>query len=348
MLVYTETSGNVFVDVSTAAQSASGSSFTFPGIAADNAIYIASSLEDSTDYLKHYGIKTKIDTVVVQGTGEIVIEYWNGSSWIETNGMEVESSGSYYPHAKDYFEDLGGNHIRYDKYLSIDNWTKNDPMSLGINYYWTRFRIDTAITTVPVIQQFKLHTNRTELNSDGWLEYFGKARPIGQLQLSFSLGKPFEGNMQSQTLYTSQDIGVGGTNNKFTSTTDKLGVSGFLPFDCDTSSPLTVEWAGHPNTTGTYEWTVRWAWITDGEAITYAEPGSPIANSGSTTVSKAATVDQLSIFTIDLDVSEMISRRDSAYGDELWISIQPTTLPGNFSLSGSQITYTKWSEGGHI
>jgi hypothetical protein len=66
------------------------------------------------------------------------------------------------------------------------------------------------------------------------------------------------------------------------------------------------------------------------------------------TVTKTVAVGVNEVFEIDLDIKEMLSRRESAYGDELWISIQPTTLPGNFSLSNSQATYTKWCEGGHI
>lgn len=348
MLVYTETELGAFTDVSSAARSASGSTFTFPGIVADNAIYMASSLTDGVDFLEHYGIKTKIDTVATTGSGEIVLEYWNGSAWTEFNAMEVQSGGSYYTRAKNYFTNSGSNHIRYNIELATDSWTKNDPMSLGTSYYWIRFRIKTAITASPIIQQFKLHTNRFEINPDGWIEYFGTARPIGQLGLSFAQGKPFEGNMQNQTLYVSQDIGFGGTSNKFTSTTDKIGVFGFLPFDCDTSSPLRLVLAGHANLTGTYGWTVRWAWVAEGDSLTYAEPGAPIANSKSLVVSKSVTVNQLSIFEASLDISEMVSRREGGYGDEIWISIQPTTLPANFSLAGSQVRYFKWCEGGHI
>jgi hypothetical protein len=349
MLVYSETSGGTFTDRSIEARSASSSSFTFDGIGVDNAIYIASSLTGSTsgDVLEHYGIKTKVLTAAVMGTGSTIIEYWNGTIWVELNGMEVDGNNSYYPHANNYFQHIGGHHIRYDSALAIDSWTKNDPMSGGTDYYWTRIRIVSGLTTAPIFEQFKLHTNRTEINGDGWVEYFGKARPIGQLPMSLSLGRPFEGAMQSQDLYVSQNIGFGGLANKFTATGDILGVYGFLPFDCDTSSPLILTWTGHPNTTDTYVWAVRWAWVTDGDTITYTEP-APITNSRSITITGASTVDEIITFEVPLDVSNMVSRREVGFGDEIWISIQPTTLPANFTLGPSQITYTKWSEGGHI
>jgi hypothetical protein len=349
MLVYSETPGGVFTDRSVEARSASSSSFTFDGVAAENAIYVSSSLV-GIDALQYHGIKTKVLTAAIKGAGSIVIEYWNGATWVEVDGMEVDSSGEYYPYAKNYFQDTGSYHIRYDSSLAIDSWTKNDPITpaLGTDYYWTRFRIVTAITTAPIFEQFKLHTSRFETNNDGWVEYFGKARPIGQLNTSLAAGRPFEGTMQSQDLYVSQNVGVGGLTNKFTATGDILGVTGFLPFDCDTSSPLNLTWAGHPNATGNYEWTVRWAWITEGDPITYTEPGAPITNSGSLVITKAATVNTAVTFEALLDISSMISRRSGGFGDELWVSIQPTVIPGNFTLGSSQITYTKWCEGGHI
>jgi hypothetical protein len=351
MMVWTEDDDDPtnFIDVSVAARSASASTFTFPGVGSGNAIYIASSLKNDTDFLAHYGIKAQVQTAADYGSGEIVIEYWNGSAWTEVNGAETLADAKYFPYAKNYFGRTGSYHIRYNPLLAIDSWTKNDPVGLGTNYYWARFRIVGDITTAPIFEQFKLHTNHFENNKDGWgPEFFGTSRPERQLPLNLSLGVPLEGAMQNQTMYISQNVGVGGNNNKFTAVTDILGVSGFLPIECDTSAPLTLEWSGHPNATGSHEWTVRWAWAKDGDPLTYAEPGAPIANSNVVVVTKSVTLDQLSIFSASLDISEMITRRDGGFGDTLWISIQPTVLPGNFTIGPSQIKYTAWCQGGHV
>lgn len=349
MLVYTETDGGVFADVSTEARSASGSTFTFPDVTVNSAIYVASSLTDGTDVLEHFGIRTKVDTAAVYDGGNIVTEYHNGSAWVEVNTMETEGSDQYYPKAKNLFQATGSAQIRYNAYLATDTWTKNDPItpSIGSNYYWIRFRIETEITTAPIFQQFKLHTDRFEINSDGWIEYFGKSRPIGQLPLNFTAGKPFEGNMLSSTVYVSENVGVGYTLNRFTATGDKTGVSGNLPYDLDTSSPIRLAWSGRPTDTETITWTVRWAWVKDGDTYSLTEP-SAIANSDSTTVSRALTAGLVSSFIVDVDISEMISRRDGAFGDQLWISIQPSTMGGSFALTTSGMNYVKWSEGGHI
>jgi hypothetical protein len=349
MFVYTKTELGVFVDVSIDARSASASTFTFPGIIADNSIYISSSLVGELDVLEHFGIKTKVLTAAVQGTGNIIIEYWNGVAWVAVSGMEVDSLGNYWPHANNYFQDIGSHHIRYNSQLAIDSWTKNDPMLLGTDYYWIRFRIVTDITTAPIFEQFKLHTNRTEINADGWNEYFGKARPIGQLALNFSAARPFEGNMQSQELYINEDVGVGYTQNKFTATGDKSGVSGFLPFDFDSSSPIIMEWSGRPTQTQTIVWTIRAAWVTDNGIDEYytSEPAL-LPGRIVETVTQDIIAGEVSMFNVHLNLEEIISRRENAYGDELWISLQPSTLSGTFAITSSQATYTKWSEGGHI
>jgi len=348
MLCYTETPGGVFTDRSEAAKSASGSTVQFDGVAADNSIYLASTLNNGVDYLKFFGNKTKIDTAIVLGGGEIVIEYWNGAAWQEVNGFETDAGDRYYPHAKNYFQDLGSHQIRYDISLTIDTWTANDPMSLGTDYYWLRYRIKTAITTSPIIEQFKLHTNRFEINADGFEEKFGKCRSTKQLNLSLAEGKPFEGSMQSETLYISQDIGFGGVNNKFTATGDKTGVGGFLAQDLDTSCPVKIIWTGRASLSETIEWTVRWGWVQEGDPLTTTEPGA-ITNSRSTTVSKALTANQMSIIQASIDVSEMLSRRVAAFGDQIWISIQPSTMGGQFALGpAAEAEYTSWNNGGHI
>lgn len=349
MKVYTF-DGSSYIDVSDAAGSASVSTFTFPNVNSGTAIYVASSLHDDIDKLKHQGIKTKINTAMSLGGGELQTQYYNGSSWEVFNKMEIGADDDYFSNADAIFEDVVNlnHHIRYDIMLANDGWVKNDPVSFGTDLFWVRFIITSNIITAPVFEQFKLHTSRFEINKNGFVEYFGDARPIGQLPLSLSLGRPFEGTMQNQDLYSSQNVGVGGSTNKFTTTTDKLGVCGFLPFDVDTSSPLNLIWSGHPNTTGTYEWTVRWVWLTDGDVVTYIEPGAPIVNSGVVIISGDTVVDTIVTFEASLDISKMVARRDVGFGDQLWVSIQPTILPNSFTLGSNQITYTKWSEGGHI
>jgi hypothetical protein len=346
MLVYSETPGNVFTDRSADARSASGSPFSFDGIATDNSLYIASSLSN-IEVLYHYGIKSRVLTASDKGTGSIIIEYWNGTIWAAVNGMEVSSTGSYFPYADDYFQGVGNYHIRYDSLLVKDSWTKNDPMAIGTDYFWIRFRITADIVVAPIFDQFKLHTSRTEINADGWVEYFGKARPLGQLGLNFSASQPFAGNMQNQSLWINENLAVGYTNNKFTATGDITGIAGYLPFDIDTSSPIFIQWAGLFTISHTPTFTIRLGWVKQGDIYYTSDPGA-LQGLVTVVVSKPVTSGVVEEFEASLDITKMISRREVGQGDKLMISIQVSTLSGNFSISSSQATYVKWCEGGHV
>lgn len=349
MLVYTETDVGVFADVTIPAASPSASTFTFTGTGADHAIYVASSLTNGTDVLLHHGLKIAINSAAVLGSGNIISEYWNGSSWVELNSMVTDSSVPFLPYGKDYFSKTGGYQIRYDVLRMNDStWTKNDPMTLGTSYYWVRFRIVTAITTAPIFQLFKLHSSRAEVNSDGFHEFFGNARPYLQLPISVGTGKPFEGNMQNQTVYMDENIGVGYQQNRFTATGDKYGWELIMPNNIDTSTKLAFRFFGRPTVTETIEWTIRWTWINPDGTLYVSEPGSGTnPNSKTTTVSKAVTVGILEWFEVYLDISGIIARRDTEFPDLMMVSIQPSTMGGAFDIMGVQAYYLVWGVGGH-
>ncbi len=336
--------GSVYTDVTDAAKSASGSTFAFPNTLVNTAIYISSELIQSGDMYRHHGIKTLLNTAAVGG--EIVVEYWNGA-WIELNASEIEASGKYFPFAKQYFQKTGSYQLRYDPSLNNDDWTKNNPMGYTVSLYWIRFRITTQITTAPIFEQWKYHVNRFEPNADGFIEYFGMARPIGQLTMNVGTSKPIEGNMQSQSIYISENIGIGFIQNKFTTTADILGFNGRVPFNLDTSADVKLVWSGMFNTSHTPEFTIRWGWVGPGDELYTSEPGQ-VNNYHETTVSRAVTLNINEVFEALLDVSDMIARRENSFGDELWISIQITTLIGTFSITTGTADYTMWCAGGHV
>lgn len=350
MLVYTETDGGVFVDESAAAASASGSTVTYPDVTVNSAIYIASSLSNMINVIAHYGIKTIIDTIAVFGSGNIILEYWNGSSWIEENAMEVDAGGSYWPHAKNYFQEGGPKHIRYNPKLAIDNWTKNDPIvpALGTDYFWIRFRIESEVTTVPIFEQIKLHANTFEPNADGWIEYRGKARPIGQLPFAIGEDKALEGNLGNQTLYINENIGAGLNQNSFNGINDKIGRFFFVPLELDTSAPIELKIAGRPSGTGTIQFTVRWDSKTQGE-IAYTTEPSLAPGSRSVSVSKSVVSGEIAIYSFELDVSDVISRRENGEPDFIGMTIHSDILGGlSFAMIAIEANYTKWCQGGHI
>jgi hypothetical protein len=365
MLVYTEDTSNVFVDESADAASASGSTFTFTGTAINNRIYVASTLYDGSDYLQTPGIKVNVTTAAVPGSGAIVAEYWNGSAWTEFNHMSTQANSQYLPYAKDVFERTGSEQIRFDPGILTD-WTVNDPISpaIGTNYYWIRFTIITAsITTAPVFEQFKLHTNRSEINYDGWHEYFGSARPIKVLPWDYIHLKATADTPLDQNLYALnkandyEDLDIGGIDNSYANTAlDRTGMTMYAPYDMDTSGALKLMVSFTSTGTGDFVFYVNFGITREGDTINTTEAAAPTSITAEQHLSSTITIStanqqQTEIF--DIDISEVIARRSSGFPDLIWISLARDgggageTLAAAVNVIQMSLIYTRWSGGSH-
>ena len=364
MLVYTETAGGSFVNVSVAAASTTGSTFTFPGVANGNKIYFASSLANTTDKLKFLGLKCNVTTAVVLGGGEIICEYWNGA-WVEFNHMSSASNGAHYPFAKAIFERVESEQIRFNLAI-INDWAKNDPIvpALAITYFWIRISIATTVTSVPVLEQAKLHTNRTEINDEGWLEYFGLARPTMTIPWDYNSFLPIGTSPADADVYalnsaggTTQDLGVGRAENKFQLTVDSVGLCTYAPYDIDTSCPIILRWSFIGENTGNVVWFINFGITRDGSTIGTTVGGAPASVVGELHLSKlvaiGSTNTQIST-SIEIDVSDIVSRRAVGIGDLMWISIArdgntgSDTINGNVDIIQISPVYTRWAEGYHV
>ncbi len=364
MLVYTF-NGSTYTDVSTEAKSPSGSTFAMPGLLANNAIYVGSDLQNGS-YLKFYGIKCAIETAAVLGGGEIVAEYWNGA-WVEFDTMSTQSGNNYYPYGKALFERTGSEQIRNDKVM-LDDWAVTDPPSTGTSRYWIRYRIKTAITTAPIFQQFKLHTNRYEVNADGFAEYFGASRPVGVLPWGINSAKAWASSPSDQDLFylnstngATFDLGVGRTeNNMAPGNVDKIGIRVLLPYGMDTSCPINVEvyWVGSSATAGDVVWRISSGTnsIGDGVGTTAGAAPTTITDEYYDTVTEAVGANEngivkLTTFTFRFPTAK--SRQASGGGDLISIAIcsdgstGTDTYPGNRFIDQVRATYSKWCEGGH-
>ncbi len=361
MMVYTYDGVSTYTDVSIAASSASASTFTM-GTTTGSELLLSWDLL-SADYLRFYGLKLAIATGGTAGGGDYVWEYWDGGAWIDFKTMITDANSPYLPHGSSFFESAGVFQIRFDAYLAeTGKWMKNDPISEGTPRYWMRVRITADMTTSPIMEQIKLHTSRYEVNSDGWVEYFGKARPQGTLPWDLGLMAATSGGVPgSQNLYLTNTIGAGRDNNLLVkNVVDRMGLLTNLPFDFDTSTPLKFEWYWTSDGTGgKVHWVIRWAYTKNDDDIHYASGSAPgtIPNSGTLDIISTVTGDankQRSESAL-LDFSSAISRRDGGSGDLIWITIErkgddavDDTHNSDSALIHISPTYIKWCEGGHI
>lgn len=340
--VYTFDGVSTYIDKTDTAVSPSSSTFSLDGITAGNALYIANKFP-----LTFEGIKIAITSAANMGTGEIIAEYLTGSGWVEFNGCTSQSTPGFLKYAKTYFNQDGSYHIKFNPYIR-DTWIVSDPVGLGTEYYWMRFRVVTAITTSPIIQQIKIHTNRTEINTDGTIENHMDARVYKKLNVDAI--RPLEGNMQSASIYVDENVGVGLENNRFTTVSDILGISFELPEDCDTSAPIIFVWKGKFASTGSIDFTIRRKIVTPGDLYTNIEPGASgdtvIVNTGTIAIAAADTRED---FRVDIDISDAIPSRENGFGDEIWITLQyPTRGAGNFDYTKLSANYLSDFAGRHI
>jgi len=355
MLVYTSPDGISFTDISVAAKSKTGSSFTFPTNLVGSSIYISTDKFSEGTVLPFfwYGFKTLTTTAALGGL--IVAEYWDGAAWIETSHMSTMSGGQALPYAKKIFQRVGSEHVRFNNNIKV-SWIANDPITLGKNLYWIRLRIVTPLTTLPVFERFKIHTNRIEFEADGFQENFGTSRPINILPVDSSIIKGAVLGPSKTELYLSQNLSFKGSDNRFDpGVIGQVGFARPIPADVDTSTPLVLRLyltsLGASTTPST--WTVRWAPSVSSSLIYNNNANSPATATGEQSIiqSLAPTgINSQYYMEFELDVSDVVTLRPNAPGDLLWISIERgvDANPDAIALIQVELLYTSWSRGGHI
>jgi len=276
MLVYSF-NGAIYEDISESVKSTSSSPFTFANDNINSCIYIASNLisNKTSDFHKFLGIKMSI--ITSQQDGEIVAEYYNGSTWVEFNHMTSQSSGDYFRKADNLFTVApGGYQLRFDPDVEDDWQGSNDPNFNGEDRFWLRFRIVSSPSILPVFEQFKLHSNRHEINGDGFEEDMGAARAIIGISVPWSSFQDAASKLGNQDLYLSDNSFAGMAKNRFRAVGENIGTIMTLPPWVDTSGKLLLVVAVVCNTTGTLEMKATLNNSIDGDLISTGTPGNTI------------------------------------------------------------------------
>lgn len=248
------------------------------------------------------GIKIIVDTAAVPAgcnaasteppDYSVTWEYYNGSTWVEFRHFTSLSSSPYTPYRRDSFRS-GSYQVRFENIIQTNSrrplpstatfvasngpggtnkWvTSNTTPSAwaqttidSVNAYWVRVRLNTVLTTVPTIDQIKLHTNRTEINADGVTEFFGSA--IQRTQLGITIRNFYSSATNSPSnnaIYVSDTINFSGVDNEFKNgVEDALTATFYIPPEVCTSYPsiLVWRWFPHDATSGNVRWKISWAY----------------------------------------------------------------------------------------
>ena len=249
MLVYTTddtatsaTDGGNLTDVSTAARSRTGSTFTFQGVDADHTILIGTTLENTSDKLKHWGLKVLQTTAAVEITPKsFAFEIWNGTAWAAINVMSIAET-TFYRYGNEVF--IRANTTEVIRYGINDDTTWAKKTIDGNNCYWARIRITSDLTTAPVFEQFSLSPSHQTIHETGFTTYCGLSRFRYTLQSS---GNVFGEESGGAVADFSMTVGTGGVPTGWTHNVKNSGFNGNgdgihyqfnLPKGIDTSQPL--------------------------------------------------------------------------------------------------------------
>jgi hypothetical protein len=232
--------GGNLTDVSVAAASASGSTFTFQGLTAGHAIIVGSTRANGS-VVKHWGLKILQTIAAAEVTPHsFIMEIWDGAAWVET-GCLLTHADLFFRYANEMF--IRTNTAEHLRFGADENTTWATKLIAGNTLFWSRLRIVTTVTTLPVFQQFKVSPSRFEANNDGTNTYHGIAR---FRQTIMSAGNVF-GEVGGVTNY-SLTVGSGGLptgwahpikNSQLNGNGDAISFQFVIPRGCDTSIPLT-------------------------------------------------------------------------------------------------------------
>jgi len=348
MLVYNY-DGSTYSNMSAQAASPSGSTFGFANTNAGTIMYLASTLERNGERLKHWGVKMSLDTGIDMGSGMVVYEYYTtNGTWETMQYMVTDSGGSYYPHARQVFSTNGSFQMRYEIDIA-DEWALSDMPGLGESNYWSRARIVTPIISSMQVEQLKFHTSRTEINSDGFVEYFGKGRPRGSLGWNAADIQPAVSVIANGDIFYSTNIAVGMKENRM-NTGDQVAFHAAMPADMDTSSHVEFKLAVFPSTTEIMTNVIRYTYATPGSAVYNNSAAAPVEHPNERVITNVVsmTANAIAWIEADLEFPDAISRREGGFGDILVVGFESTTLSGNISVMVINGKYLKWCEGDHV
>lgn len=172
--------GGGFVDITIAARSKSGSTFSFQGVAAGHAIMWTTTRPDGAGApLKHWGVELDQTIGAVLGGGAFIFEVQSAANtWVEVGAMSTSFSDGY-AYASDVF--LRGPSIEVTR-VGIDSSTTWPTTTInGTLGQWMRARIATTVTTAPVFERLRILPSYVSVNPQGQLAAQGLAQWRSQL-----------------------------------------------------------------------------------------------------------------------------------------------------------------------
>jgi hypothetical protein len=196
----------------------------------------------ATDYIGSdfifCGLKLKTAVTITPGTGTVIKEFWNGTVWAEFKQMSTDADAPYTPRAGNIGTVVGSEQVRFGECDGQAKTTVN-----GIEKYWVRYRLTSDIIAPGEIEQVKLHSNRFEVNADGFTEHFGDSIYEKDLLVHWGLSEELLGfSPQNSTIPFASGLSLVYKSNQLNNgqTSGRGGIVE-IPVGMDTSKPVRGE-----------------------------------------------------------------------------------------------------------
>lgn len=347
MVVLTTPDGTTFTDVTSIAANLAANTFPiFESTAIGEMLYIGH--QDST----FPGIKINITTAIapLQTSNQLLYEYWNGVQWVELYIMSTYSSAPYTHTCQFPFNHAVSKQIRF---RNVTDWANSLTVNALTNHYWMRIRVASTLTTIPVLQSIKLHTNRCEINEDGFIEYYGNARPIMECWIPWV--RQDGNNNTDQDIYLDSQLFIDGNYNEFSGAADNIvGTIFKMPNNLDTSVPSKIVLIWSAAATGDVTWNIIIGKSSAADLVSTTNGITAASTAYKKTITQTVNVtniNQLIETDFQLDTRFYIPSRQSGHPDHLWISLQRLGADANSGSAyviGAYFRYTIWNNGNNL
>lgn len=367
---------SILTDVTSTFASNTGSTTTiWPGASQNNALIVGAPR-------KFHGWKVKIPingTVFTNSADPLDVEMQYlasagtepddlGATWVQFQLFTTDADAPYMPYANQILRRnsavaVTNEHIRFGPETSGSGWEANTFTAVGVAtpYYWVRLVVTNpgGVTSGsnPVLEQIKVHPSRTEINTDGYVEYFGDARSIKDIGWDYGQVEPPSSNTPANfDIDYSANISLGRAENRFNNgALDRAAFARFLPHNIDTSFAirLTLQWViinfGGGGLPATLTWTIRTGVTTTGDTVG-ALPETVYTEN--ITINGGDPADTIRETIFYLDVTTLVATRSASAGDMFYVAIERDgpgdSFTGDVAIVQMQGDYVAWTEGGNL